>query len=199
MACRGTVGRVGVDVRHDLFGQRVVGCCGVLGDRVRDQLDHAAPLGAEAVNRDVVTRWVAALRSGEYEQGSSALRQVRADGTCLWCCLGVLADVAANGKARWGPSTAWGARTAVVTDFCGITPLDDGGTWMGTLLTDETWWELAGDIRLPPAGRTVAGTVKIGVVTQATFAAWNDGTIASRSLRFDEIADLVEELYLTPS
>lgn len=45
------------------------------------------------MNPDVKTAWVAALRSGDYEQGQELLHQV--DGARhLYCCLGVLCDLA---------------------------------------------------------------------------------------------------------
>ena len=47
---------------------------------------------------DIADRWVAALRSGEYEQGRSVLRST--DNT--YCCLGVLCDLAAqDGVGEW--------------------------------------------------------------------------------------------------
>lgn len=46
---------------------------------------------------DIRTRWISALRSGEYQQGTGALRT---DGG--FCCLGVLCDIAAkDGFGRW--------------------------------------------------------------------------------------------------
>lgn len=40
-------------------------------------------------------KWVAALRSGEYEQGTGALhRYDNGDGNDTFCCLGVLCDLA---------------------------------------------------------------------------------------------------------
>jgi len=41
------------------------------------------------VNKDVKRQWVAALRSGEYEQGQGALEWHN-----RFCCLGVLCDLA---------------------------------------------------------------------------------------------------------
>ena len=41
------------------------------------------------MNPEVKAKWVAALRSGEYEQGTEMLRP----GENTYCCLGVLADV----------------------------------------------------------------------------------------------------------
>lgn len=42
------------------------------------------------VNKEIVTAWVRALRSGEYEQGQGQLR----DFEDRFCCLGVLCDLA---------------------------------------------------------------------------------------------------------
>ena len=41
------------------------------------------------MNADVKAKWVAALRSGEYEQGRTRL----CDLDCRMCCLGVLTDL----------------------------------------------------------------------------------------------------------
>ena len=37
--------------------------------------------------------WIEALRSGQYEQGSGNLKQIRSSAKELYCCLGVLCDV----------------------------------------------------------------------------------------------------------
>ena len=44
-------------------------------------------------------RWVAALRSGDYEQGMNALCRVN-DAGATYCCLGVAFEVA-NGEDAW--------------------------------------------------------------------------------------------------
>jgi hypothetical protein len=46
------------------------------------------------VNRDVLVRWVAALRSGDYLQGREHLRYEDEDGVVRHCCLGVLCELA---------------------------------------------------------------------------------------------------------
>lgn len=43
------------------------------------------------MNRDIKDKWVAALRSGEYEQGKGRLREGD-----KFCCLGVLCDIYAQ-------------------------------------------------------------------------------------------------------
>lgn len=46
-------------------------------------------------NRELIQKWVTALRSGEYKQGRGHLR----DGD-EYCCLGVLCDISGAGKWR---------------------------------------------------------------------------------------------------
>lgn len=51
------------------------------------------------MNKEIKDRWTAALRSGQYEQGSGWLRQDRQP---LYCCMGVLCELAAAaGIAEW--------------------------------------------------------------------------------------------------
>jgi hypothetical protein len=53
------------------------------------------------VNTEIKTKWVKALRSGEYEQTKACLN----DGVGM-CCLGVLTDLYRQEKGgEWGPST----------------------------------------------------------------------------------------------
>lgn len=42
---------------------------------------------------DVKAQWVAALRSGTYQQGQAQLRRKIADGSYQYCCLGVLCAI----------------------------------------------------------------------------------------------------------
>lgn len=50
------------------------------------------------MTKTLVNKWVKALRSGNYKQGRTFLRQSTPEGDCF-CVLGVLADVAG---CRWG-------------------------------------------------------------------------------------------------
>lgn len=45
------------------------------------------------MNREVMEKWVAALRSGEYTQGTGDLRLANEDGSLSYCCLGVLCEL----------------------------------------------------------------------------------------------------------
>lgn len=42
---------------------------------------------------DYKDKWIAALRSGQYQQGRSLLCAIRDDGSKTYCCLGVLAEL----------------------------------------------------------------------------------------------------------
>jgi len=47
------------------------------------------------MNKDIAGRWVAALRSGEYQQGTTELENISfVDGKSTFCCLGVLSHIA---------------------------------------------------------------------------------------------------------
>ncbi len=52
------------------------------------------------MNKELAKKWVAALRSGEYKQGTGCLKNL--DGT--YCCLGVLAEVAGFGNSIEKPT-----------------------------------------------------------------------------------------------
>lgn len=45
------------------------------------------------MNAEVKAKWVAALRSGKFEQGRTALAFQTDDGATQYCCLGVLCEV----------------------------------------------------------------------------------------------------------
>jgi hypothetical protein len=45
------------------------------------------------MNAQVKAEWVAALRSGKYQQGKGALKRKKRNGVIHHCCLGVLLEV----------------------------------------------------------------------------------------------------------
>lgn len=45
------------------------------------------------MNKAIKRKWVKALRSGLYKQGSGKLRSERDEGDVRYCCLGVLCDI----------------------------------------------------------------------------------------------------------
>lgn len=48
----------------------------------------------EKMNPEIKAQWVAALRSGEYQQTTGVLAKETSDGSLEYCCLGVLCDLA---------------------------------------------------------------------------------------------------------
>lgn len=58
-----------------------------------------------AVDRELVQKWVAALRSGEYKQGRGRLHQAKDNS---FCCLGVLCEVAGVKKVPPPTRGGWG-------------------------------------------------------------------------------------------
>lgn len=46
------------------------------------------------MNPEIKAQWVAALRSGEYKQGTGVLRETDESGETTYCCLGVLCELA---------------------------------------------------------------------------------------------------------
>jgi hypothetical protein len=46
------------------------------------------------LREEVKVKWLEALRSGRYTQGTGALQSVHEDGSRSFCCLGVLCEVA---------------------------------------------------------------------------------------------------------
>lgn len=57
------------------------------------------------MNADLKAKWIAALRSGEYQQGSCALQSRDTAGRPAFCCLGVLCDVAQVPEMGDSPAT----------------------------------------------------------------------------------------------
>lgn len=55
------------------------------------------------MDAELKSKWVAALRSGEYKQGTDMLRT---DDNC-YCCLGVLCDIGGRGKWEWKGYGRW--------------------------------------------------------------------------------------------
>ena len=53
------------------------------------------------MDQELKDRWLAALKSGKYKKGMSALCSTRSDGN-YYCCLGVLADLLVqDNKGTW--------------------------------------------------------------------------------------------------
>jgi hypothetical protein len=134
------------------------------------------------MDQQIKAEWVAALRSGEYEQGVQLLRQGD-----QFCCLGVLCDLHRKAHQKegendtvnsWFPtidpemdnapcfSYRYGNTTSlpdVVIDWCGLYSCD------------------------PPVQRIVCPQ-DYDVTEDGTLSSFND-----KGLTFDQIADIIEE------
>lgn len=121
------------------------------------------------MNTDIKTRWIAALRSGDYEQGYTLLNS-----NGKFCCLGVLCELAVDDgvvTAKDEPiSGNPGMRYTALGDVydSSITTLP----W-----TVRNW-----------AGLT-SGDPMVGDERSYTLTQWNDEIQAD----FNEIADLIEK------
>lgn len=49
--------------------------------------------GVNFMNKNVMKKWVKALRSGKYKQGQRVLKQTNGEGKTSHCCLGVLCEL----------------------------------------------------------------------------------------------------------
>lgn len=135
------------------------------------------------MDQSIKEKWVEALRSGDYEQGTGALRQKNErTGTETFCCLGVLCDIVEDEiDGEWkewsdvtyefiaGPDTKWDHMTEVlpnpVRDYAGLNDNEPS-------------------VRVPDVtgDRTLSA-----VVTEL-----NDGLGEFSQHSFDEIADAIE-------
>ena len=115
------------------------------------------------MNKKIKQAWLAALRSGEYEQGQGRLRVAGESGELQYCCLGVLCELHCKaGLGEW-------KEEVLVTSYHGayeFLPFDV-----------RAWAELDSDS--PTAdGRSLVG--------------WNDGDAGADQRSFTEIAALIE-------
>jgi hypothetical protein len=73
------------------------------------------------MNPEIKAQWVAALRSGDYEQGDGILHYIPEHGGDEFCCLGVLCDIAVKS----------GVDIRVLDE-------EEGDVRFGTVMYDET-------------------------------------------------------------
>ena len=129
------------------------------------------------MNKQVKARWLAALRSGKYTQGTGALKQEGSTGS-EFCCLGVLCDISGLGIWRERVTMYSRIKEYIVTDEPELSILHpDVKTWAGL--------EAADPQVKPSTELQERYGFKIEVPSLATL---ND-----RGASFSEIADLIEE------
>jgi hypothetical protein len=112
------------------------------------------------MNPEIKAKWVAALRSGEYKQGRSKLRDEHDN----YCCLGVLCDLAAkHGVGMWKLTDQADYTFNVGRDLSATSLPKAVREWAGTNTNH-------GDVVLPQTSRTCTAITCIGLNdTGATF------------------------------
>jgi hypothetical protein len=131
------------------------------------------------MNQEVKTKWVAALRSGEFEQNKGAL--TNADRT-KHCCLGVLCEIAVREGIIPGPIRK--GMQGSLTFHYGQEVDGTGGDAFVLPYAVQVW---AAIDALPKGPRLVGSDVTY------TLATYNDGSDDIRRHTFNEIADVIEE------
>lgn len=132
------------------------------------------------LKQDIKARWVAALRSGNYQQGHRALRT----GSNHFCCLGVLCDLAAKdgvAECEWQQGSEysmWGA-TGVLPNVVVQWAFDE--SCAPEMLEADRMWFMRDPMLSVPGG------------TDMTLASMNDGCGSRQPASFDYIANLIEE------
>jgi hypothetical protein len=132
------------------------------------------------MNANIAEEWVAALRSGDYQQGQEALKLVSADGSISYCCLGVLCDIFHKkyGEGKWQE-----------------VPVDDCCTLIGgdpeTFVTSGCEYASSAWGSLPPLVQKWAGIAdNCGLLPDGKYLSeLNDQGGKS----FNEIADIIEQ------
>jgi len=122
---------------------------------------------------EIKALWLAALRSGEYTQGTEQLRTERGDGP-RYCCLGVLCELhrTLTNAGKW--ATARNAEEGDPLAYIG--PRDDTSQYNLPVVVQE--W--AGLVDCDP------------IIDTETLSRYNDGTKDLPALPFVAIADLIE-------
>jgi hypothetical protein len=127
--------------------------------------------------------WVAALRSGEYEQGDGALKSVADSHDVTYCCLGVACEI--SGVGEWTDSDGVSMDGLSIKYRSGTLASESGTYW------DESWSSLtAGVVRwLTGESDNDVGDFLVEYEGEKVYlSALND-----RGVPFDVIADLIEE------
>lgn len=131
------------------------------------------------MNQDIKQRWVSALRSGEFEQGTDNLRKGN-----KFCCLGVLCELAVEDGVIGPPELSWesteiyGYGKSEEQKYTNTGELPEAvAKWAG--LVDEYTYDEFDDQPIPDVDPVADGK---------PLSMWNDG-----GSTFAELADLIEE------
>lgn len=146
-----------------------------------------------SMNPEIKAQWVAALRSGEYQQGKNYLTRVTPEGD-KHCCLGVLCDLAVKAGLDLAVTMcAEGSPSSLITlkayDSC-------TGQLPGTVVR---WAGLENDRPFTYGEAAVRDTAEYSIgwrpepdAAPVTLSELNDGDTTGAST-FPEIADLIEQ------
>lgn len=137
------------------------------------------------VNKELVKKWVEALRSGKYKQGRKALRNKNDE----FCCLGVLCDISKKDLGiDWEPEEngEFEAFEAYVMEKNGGVLPDRVWEYIGREATD---YKVQISITNPKLPDFIAKNYPSGDLYLATL---ND----TYGLSFEQIADIIEEEFL---
>lgn len=158
-------------------------------------------------NKEVINKWVEALRSGDYTQVEGKLAKEREDGTKGFCCLGVLCEVAvkegvieAPAKATdgFGDETNWfqydGEADELPTSVMDWAGLSDHNPEVTYPLTAEEIEDNYGVYEYDEEKDTDKIVVPEGSpdTSEDTLADLND----THGRSFSDIADIIEAEYL---
>ncbi len=125
------------------------------------------------MKKTIAMKWVAALRSGNYRQGTGQFR----DRNNKFCCLGVLCDI--SNKVTWrydGEEIGW---TSGKSNLSAILP-NEILKWSGISTQEGSHKNVRGGIRN---------------LTSYNDGGYTDATGWYRSFTFTEIADWIEKNY----
>jgi hypothetical protein len=124
------------------------------------------------MNYDLATKWVKALRSGEYKQTKNVLKDERG----RFCCLGVLCDVMGY---KFGP-----VQDIEIGPACEVIGPDGFGT--------SEFFSLPTEVQELAQIATGTGSFELGSDDDENFEEHDLAQMNDAGTSFEEIADLIE-------
>ena len=146
------------------------------------------------MKKQVLTKWLKALRSGKYKQGRGALCQISKKGTESFCCLGVLCDLY-NKEQKRNKKKGLTVQTLAKDEWM-VGSLSSNPAFVrsyndcdGTLPTQVIKW--AGFREENHDGEFNDATLpELITLNDGSSGDWGDGT---RARSFKQIADIIEK------
>lgn len=133
------------------------------------------------MNPEIKAKWIADLRSGEFQQGQRRLAKIQPDGSIRHCCLGVLAEQCA----------AAGAVSRTISQYDSVW-FDGNGFLLTPTVAD--WAGIPENMRSSPSGPSDPVDIKLILPdgSEQNASLLNDGDPVFARRTFDEIADAIE-------